>query len=186
MQRHAQFDARDEGRLVGGEVKRGIGHIPGGSLPAHRHQRGALPVKRLGRCFRVDEMPHMGRVDDARQDDIGADAMGRIFPRHRPREPAKRGLRRLVRRIAVGPRHHRDERGDIAIGTRPLCPHRRQGGPRQPHRRHQIDVEHPLPIRIGAVDEPAQAADPDIVVEDVEPAPRGLGRGLQRPPGIGN
>ena len=115
---------------------------------------------------------HARRVDRARRDAIDADALGAVIDRHRPGQRDDRALRGRIggepARAQRRDRRHVDDRA-AARGL----DHRRDRKARNEEHAVDIDLHDPAPIGDRGIDDAAAPADPDIVVEQVEPAEPG-------------
>ncbi|NYD51442.1 hypothetical protein BJY14_007425 [Actinomadura luteofluorescens] len=114
--------------------------------------------------------------DDARGDGVHADAARR----HLLAEPLPElDQRRLGLRVADwrAAGHAGVDRGDVHDRA-PALQDARQRRPGGPHRAEQVEVEHPPPLLVADVEEPAEGqpvrvARADVVDEEVDPADRG-------------
>ena len=136
----------------------------------------------VGLAHAVAAIDHR-RVHRPGADAVDADVVLAVIDRHRLGEPDHRRLGRRVGREAARPQ--RRDRGDVddraALGG---LDHRRDRvlGEQE----HRLDVDlHDAAVFLGLlVDHAAAAADADIVVEEVEPAPA-IDRGVDQPLAVG-
>ena len=136
----------------------------------------------VGLAHAVAAIDHR-RVHRPGADAVDADVVLAVVDRHRLGEPDHRGLRDGVGREAARPqrRDRRDVDDRAALGG---LDHRRDRvlGEQE----HRLDVDlHDAAVFVGLlVDHAAAAADADIVVEEVEPAPV-IDRGIDQPLAVG-
>ena len=161
--------ARDEGRLVRGEVESGARDVLGLAEAAeHGHPLGGLPVARLR-----ERLPRHRGDDRARHEDVGTDAARAVVLGDRPGQrddAALRGRVRVVDRLGT----HRHGRGRVDHAA-PAGPEElRNAESAAEEDAGQVDGERPVPDRLVQVDDGAVAGEPDpgVVVEHVQGAER--------------
>ena len=154
--------------------------VPAGAFGLQHRGLGALRRGRLAHA--VAAIDHR-RVHRAGADAVDADVVLAVIDRHRLGEADHRGLRGRVGGEPARPQ--RRDRGDVddraALGG---LDHRRDRVLGQQEHGLDVDLHDPAVFLGLLVDHAAAAADADIVVEEIEPAPA-VDRGVDQPLAIG-
>ena len=140
--------------------------VPAGAFGLQQRGLGAVGAGLLAHAAGIDHR----RVHRSGADAVDADVVAAVIDRHRAGQADDRGLRGRVGRQPA--RAQRRDRGDVddraALGG---LDHR--GDRMLRKQEHGLDIDlHDSAILLGRlVDHAAAAADADIVVEEIEPAP---------------
>src|SRR6266702_90057 len=168
-----ELAARDEGRLVGGEVEDAVRHLVGLAVAA---EGNAVDHTLVCRRVRASTLGH-GGDDGSGVDGVASDALPGVLERGQFGQEPDGALGSLVGRAAV-PHAHEPELGrDVDDGAAARAPHGGHGGLGPEEDALGVDVHHAVPRLGGGVLEPARPADARVVDEDVEP-PEAADRGL--------
>ena len=170
--------------VAGRRHQRGVerGNLAGAAPEERQADGGDLGARPAG-AARAGIHRHR-RVHQAWQDHVGAHAVGGVLQRELPGERDHRRLARLVgdQRVVL----ERGERGDQDDRSRALRAHQRHDVLAGHHCAAQVDRHHAIKGFLGDLGERLVAprdAHPDVVVQDVDPAPalaRGAYHGGQR------
>src|SRR5262249_39792822 len=111
-----------------------------------------------------------GRDDGAGMDRVAADALARVLERGQLGQETDGALGGLVGRAALWHAHEPELRGDVDDGAAARASHGGDGAPGPEEHALGVDAHHAAPRLDRGVLDPARAADPRVVHEDVEPA----------------
>ena len=155
--------------------------VPAGALDLQHRGLGALRAGRLAHAVAAG-IDHR-RVHRAGADAVDADVVLAVIDRHRLGEADHGGLRGRVGGEPARPqrRDRRDVDDRAALGG---LDHGRDGVLGEQEHRLDVDLHHPAIFLGLLVDDAAAAADADIVVEEVEPAPA-VDRRIDQPLALG-
>lgn len=108
------------------------------------------------------------RLDEARGDSIDADPRRSELEGRGPAEVRERRLRCVVGRVRGSTPPQRGDGGDVHDCSRPLPDHVRNDMLHRVDSGSEVHREHAIPVLGGGLCDPAEQADPDVVIEHVD------------------